>query len=124
NIKVNPTTAPPITPTKTAFNMMSSEISITGSNAKKNEAKMTDNTLYIVKERPTLNQPKIATGTFNNTSNKPILTSIPIKSLKILTNSCAATVKPLAQTSALIKKKINDMSSKSDAKATLSTWLT
>src|SRR5690625_2443583 len=103
-----PTPIPANTPPATAFNIMSSEIDKTGKNSRNIVTNTTDNILYTVNPLPTLNQPKISTGILNKKTNFPVLNLILKKSRKILETSCAAPLKPLAYTFALIKKKLND----------------
>src|SRR5699024_10502745 len=68
---------------------------------------------------PTLNQPRIRTGILNRNNKIPVLTCMPRKSLNTLDTSCAAPVKPLAYTFALIKKKLSDTASKNELNITI-----
>src|SRR5690625_4059190 len=106
HFNVIPTPKPPITPPKTAFNIISLETVKTGSTSRKAVVATIDNTLYKVKRRPTLNQPTNTTGIFNSKSQIPdVIKEIPRYSTQNVANNCAIPVNPAAYTPALIQKK-------------------
>src|SRR5699024_7024687 len=114
-----PTAAPLITPPTTAFNIISSDNEITGSISKKKVEKTTESALYIVKPFPTLNQPKIRTGTLKINNRTPVLKLIFRKSINILDTSFARPLNTLAYTFAVIKKNFKDIAKRNEPNITI-----